>query len=410
MIDAKEKQVIRELAKQYMELACSDEQQRMNERMKATNDLKIVRPPVLIDEIPWYQMDIDGELACACTSDKRIQKLETFFRRAIYRRKHFKADTILEPFFRVTMAADSTGNGLKQKETIIRTDATNNIVSHAYEDLLEDESAIEQILIPAFTPRPDKDETNMAFYTELLGDAMPVKLCGHGIVYANLWDQIARLRGIEPIMYDLYDRPEYMHALIDKFCRITLAKMDFLEQQLHVDPTVANLHCTPAAISGLAEDGLQATWFRGTAQALTSVSPDMFKEFEIDHIKPLAERFAYTYYGCCEPLHNKIDVIKAIKNLRKIGVSPWADIESCAEQIKGDYVYSRKPNPAHVAIETDPEVIRRETEETVKACVKHGCPCEFVLKDISTVSHKPENLILWAQTVSDVLDQYYDKA
>jgi hypothetical protein len=32
---------------------------------------------------------------------------------------------------------------------------------------------------------------------------------------------------------------------------------------------------------------------------------------------------------------------------------------------------------------------------------------EFVLKDISTVSHRPENLIVWAQTVSDVLDAYY---
>jgi hypothetical protein len=34
---------------------------------------------------------------------------------------------------------------------------------------------------------------------------------------------------------------------------------------------------------------------------------------------------------------------------------------------------------------------------------------EFVLKDISTVSGKPENLIIWAKTVSDVLDEYYGK-
>lgn len=410
MIDAKEKQIIRDLAKQYMEMASSEKQQRMNERMKATNDLEIVRPPVLIDEIPWYQMDIDGELTCVCTGGKRIQKLETFLRRAIYRWKHFNADTLFEPFFRVVMAVDSTGIGVAKKESIIRTDATNNIVSHSYEDILEDESALEKILIPEFTPRPDKDEANMAFYTDLLGDIMPVKLCGHGKINANLWDQIANLRGIEPILYDLYDRPEYMHALIDKFCRITEKKMDFLNEQLHVDPTTPNLHCTPAMVSGLAEDGLKATWFRGTAQALTSVSPDMFKEFEIDHIKPLAERCAYTYYGCCEPLDDRMNVIKEIKNLRKIGVSPWADIESCAEQIGGNYVYARKPNPANVAIATDPDVIRREIEDTVKACIKHGCPCEFVLKDISTVSHKPENLIVWAQTVSDVLDQYYDKA
>ena len=39
--------------------------------------------------------------------------------------------------------------------------------------------------------------------------------------------------------------------------------------------------------------------------------------------------------------------------------------------------------------------------------IYYGCPYDYVLKDISTVSHKPENLIVWAQTVSDVLDKYY---
>ena len=58
----------------------------------------------------------------------------------------------------------------------------------------------------------------------------------------------------------------------------------------------------------------------------------------------------------------------------------------------------------------DPEHIRRETETTVKLCQKYGCPAEFVLKDISTVSHRPENLIVWAKTVSDVLDEYYEEA
>jgi hypothetical protein len=72
-------------------------------------------------------------------------------------------------------------------------------------------------------------------------------------------------------------------------------------------------------------------------------------------------------------------------------------------------VLSRKPNPAHVAISTDPDVIRREIEGTVKACIKYGCAYDYVLKDISTVSGRPENLIVWAQTVSDVLDKYYDQ-
>jgi hypothetical protein len=100
-------------------------------------------------------------------------------------------------------------------------------------------------------------------------------------------------------------------------------------------------------------------------------------------------------------------VIFKISNLRKVGVAPWAREEVMAERLGGKYVYARKPNPANVAISTDAEVIRRETEKTVKLCQRYGCPVEFVLKDISTVSHRPENLIVWAQTVSDVLDAYY---
>ena len=404
-----DKQIVRELARQYMEMACSEKQQKMNKRMLDTNDLKLVRPPVLMDEIPWYQMNIGNELTCLC-EDEKARDVEYFLRKAIYRWKHFAADTIFEPFWRVRMAYDSTGNGLERRENILRTDAFNNIVSHQLLDVLEDEETLDQAHAPEFTLRPDVDEANMNFYTDLLGDAMPVRLCGHDYIYFMPWDQISFLRGVEPIYMDLYDRPEYLHRMIKFFCDNEMKRLDFIEANSHVDPVVGGLHCTPGMVSGLAEDGWKATWFRGAAQLFSSVSPAMVKEFEVDYIKPLAERFAYTYYGCCEPLDNKIEIIKEIKNLRKIGVSPWANVESSAEQIRGDFVYARKPNPAYVAIYTDPEVVRKEIEETVKACIKYGCPCEFVLKDISTVSGRPENLITWAQTVSDVLDEYYDKA
>jgi hypothetical protein len=204
----------------------------------------------------------------------------------------------------------------------------------------------------------------------------------------------------------MYDRPEYLHKIIQKYISIARAELDFVEKNLDVTPS-ASLHCTPLAVSGLAEDGLKATWCRSMAQTFGVISPAMFKEFEVDYLHSVADRFAYTYYGCCEPLDDRISELKKISNLRKIGCSPWANVEKCAEQICGDYVLSRKPNPAHVAIKTDPEVIRRETEETVKACIKYGCPYDITLKDISTVSGRPENLIVWAKTVNDVLDRYY---
>lgn len=405
----KDKQIVRELAERYMELATSDRQKKANQRMRDTNDLKIVRPPVLLEEIPWYQMEIDGELTCQC-EDQGARNVETFFRRALYRHKHFRADNLFEPFFRVRMAYDSTGIGLSVKEKILRTDGTNNIVSHDYVDQLEDEAALDLIKVPTFTARPDKDAKAMEFYTDLLGDSIPVKLCGVGTYYDAAWDQIMRFHLLESVLYDLYDRPEYLHAIRQRWNDIRMAELDFIESQLKVDPTSPNLHCTPAYVSGLAEDGLKATWYRTMAQGFSEVSPEMHEEFDINYALPLAKRFAYTYYGCCEPLDRKLDIVFKIPNLRKVGVTPWAREEVMAERLGGKYVYSRKPNPANVATKADPEVIRKETEATVKLCQKYGCPVEFILKDISTVSHRPENLIVWAQTVSEVLDRYYGEA
>ncbi len=401
----KDKLIVRELAKKYMELATDEKQRKMNKRMKDTNDLKIVRPPVLIDEIPWAQMNIDDELTLLC-EDPRARAAEDFLRKAIYRRKHFRADTLLEPFYRITMAYSSSGIGITASEQIIKADGTH-IVSHEYADVLEDEDSVNLIQIPTFTAHPELDRERVEFYTELFGDTMPVKLCGKGFMYNAPWDQIVRYRGMEPVLFDFYDRPEHLHAIRQKFLEIAIAEMDFIESQLHVDPTYPELHCTPAYVSGLAEDGLKATWYRTMAQGFSEVSPEMQKEFDIDYALQVCERFAYTYYGCCEPLDRKLDVIFEIPNLRKVGVSPWAKEEVMAERLGGKYVYSRKPNPANVAIKTDPDVVRKETETTVKLCQKYGCPADFTLKDISTVSFRPENIIEWSNVVADVMDKYY---
>jgi hypothetical protein len=99
--------------------------------------------------------------------------------------------------------------------------------------------------------------------------------------------------------------------------------------------------------------------------------------------------------------------LKQIPNMRKIGASPWANIPSLAEQIGGDYVLARKPSPAMVAVELNEEALKTEITETVEACTKHKCPYEFVLKDISTVGHKPENLFNWVKITNRILDSYY---
>ena len=409
MITSSDKQLVRELAKNYLAQVSTEKQQRMFKRFRDTNDLKPGRPPVLLDEIPWYQMNMDDELTCRC-EDKDARGIELYFRKALFYMKHFKADNLYEPFVRIPRAFDSTGIGIEIKEVDLkRTDSQNNIVSREYADVLENEEALEQMHDPVFTLRPDKDAKRMEIYTEVLGDSIPIILSGFSYFYFAPWDKITRLRGVEPILIDLYDRPEYLHKIMEKYVSAAHAQLDFTEKELGVDLT-PNLHCTPSLVSGLEGEGLKSTWCRSMAQSFGVISPAMHKEFDIDYLQSVAKRFAYTYYGCCEPLDDKIEVLKTIPNLRKIGCSPWASVDRCAEQIGGNFVLSRKPNPANVAIHTDPEVIKQEIEATVKACIKHGCPYDYVLKDISTVSNKPSNLIVWSETVSEVLDRYYGES
>ena len=405
--------VVRELAKQYMEIAVSDRHVRMRQRFRDSNDLKIVRPPLIMEEIPWHEMNMDGELDCVCT-DERLRGMEWKLRMQLFREKHFRCDNYIEPVWTVGKSFENSGIGFEAQEEQRVWDEHNHIVSHHYTDVMEDERCLEKYHDPVITAHPEKDRENLAFAQEVLGEIMPVELRGCGIYYPP-WDRIARLRGVEPILTDIYDRPEYLHRIMALFTRGMACEMDQMNALGLYDPRLIALHCTPGQVTPDHEpDPAHYTcrdiWFRTMAQMFSSISPDAHYEFDMQYSIPLAARCAFTYYGCCEPLHDRIDKIKRYPNLRKIGVSPWADVEKSAEAIEGKYVLSRKPNPANVAQDTDPEVVRKEIESTVRLCRKYGCPCDITLKDISTVSYRPRNLIVWAETASEVLDEYYGEA
>lgn len=412
MITENEKKILRELAKRYSELAALEINDERKKRCQDINDCIRVRPPVWIDEIPWHEMDIDGQLILHC-QDEFARKMEWFFRSNLYRWKYIQADMVLPKFYPIYKSYSSTGIGVEINETIKKTDEKNNIVSHLYEDQLDTEEKLEKLKIPVITAYPEIDAKNLSMAEDILKDILPAKLCGSNVGFCP-WDDISMLRGVEPVLFDLIDRPEFMHRTMQKFTEIGIAQMEQMEKLGLLDSVPMSLHCTPPFVSKLAADSentvgakLSNVWYRGMAQMFSTVSPSMFEEFELDYIKPLAERCGLTYYGCCEPLDNFIPVLKKIKNLRKLGVSPWADEEKCAQQIGSNYVYARKPNPAMVSGTVDKDAVRAEIKKTLEICREYNCAAEFVLKDISTVGKNPKNLIDWNNTVQKTIDEFY---
>jgi hypothetical protein len=245
---------------------------------------------------------------------------------------------------------------------------------------------------------------------EVIGNILPVRIIGHNC-YMSQWDLIATYRGVTNLLYDLADRPEHCHAIM---ARITAMLVERYRQFEALDLFTAEtnlIHCTAGLCDDLRTEPGQPVlrrniWGRCMAQIFASVSPEMHEAFDINYQIQAMAPFGLIYYGCCEPLDKKIDIVRKIPNLRKISITPWADARIATEAIGKSYVVSLKPNPAHVGAAFDPSVFRMEITALLDACYRNGCNCEIVLKDISSVNHNPQNLQIWEREVMAIVQGY----
>ena len=97
-------------------------------------------------------------------------------------------------------------------------------------------------------------------------------------------------------------------------------------------------------------------------------------------------------------------MLRSIKNLRSIAVTPAADVKSCAEQIGRDYIISWRPNPTDmVCTGWDESRIRRIIREGIQSC-RNGF-FHINLKDIETVQGDPSRLARWMTIVRGEIEQ-----
>lgn len=405
--------ILRELAGRYA-IAANDDRNYENKRLhKAVNDLHMIRPVVLIDELPWNELNGEGELTLHC-EDPFLRGIEERMRRTLYQWNHFPADMTIAPYFGIEKVFHSSGIGVEVVQNTLQSDVTNHIVAHSFVDQMEDESFLERLHNTTITYDKDESEKRYNAAANVIGDIIPVKLTGNRWVFDTIWDDIAEWHGVENLLMDLAMRPEFMHAVAAKLTDIYLDKVRQFEELNLFEGYQTTVHSTAAFSDELPSksfDGEHFTtkdvWGRGAAQVFSSVSPAMRDEFDITYMKKAMEPFGLVYYGCCEPLHNMIDIVAQIPNLRKITVTPWADVDIAAENIGKRYVMAHKPSPSNVAGKTlDEELVRKELSHAIDACYRNGCSFDMVLKDISTVSYNPQNLIRWEQIAMELVKNY----
>jgi len=408
-ISQEDQAVLRALANEYAEAAALAVQAEKKTLWYSLNRLKMVRPMVVICQEPWHELEVSPELALQ-VEQPFWRRVEKSMRHTLYKWRHYPVDMVIDPVLAIPKAFTDSGYGFTPDEDIATLDVSNDVVGHNYHNQIQTEADILRFKIPDV--RLDREETHRreAEAHALFDGILPIRMAGTIPSFA-LWDRLAEWMGAEGILYDLADRPEFIHAVMERFTEAALGYIDRLEVEGLFDAEFNTIHCSYNYTDELPKPGYDPEkpragdcWTMGMAQIFSTVSPAMHDEFEVQYVKRIFERFGLVYYGCCEPLHDRIDVVRQLPNVRKISCSPWCDVEKAASQIRGDYVLSRKPSPAFLATDVvDWKQIENDLRETRRICAAYGTPLEYILKDISTVRYEPQRLNTWHELAMSVV-------
>lgn len=400
-----EMNVLSELGKTYAEIASLPIQKEKEELWRSLNRLKMERPMVVIDQIPWNEMDVDGSLVNQ-VKDPYWQGVESSLRQQIYQFKHMPADMVVNPCIMLPRLISHSGFGVAVDEEISVGDKTNGVVGHKFNNQFQEMEDVERIK----EPKIDLDRAGEAVVlqqaSEIFGGIAPVKLCASQ-THLGIWDTITMWMGVEACYIELMDRPELIHAIMKRFTEVKISEIEQLNALKVFDTYSNKCHCTYTYLDDLPGadcDRENATskdaWAFGLAQLFSSVSPDITDEFEVPYMQKLFPYFGAIYYGCCDRLDDRLDIVAKMPNIRKVSCSPWSKREEFAQKLPKEYIMSNKPTPALLAVDTmDYEAVRADVRRTIDAAKAGGVGLELIIKDISTVKYEPQRLWEWSKVV-----------
>ncbi len=411
----RDRDILRRLAGEVAQIAALPVHKERAFLWQKLNDRQSVRPMVWINEICWHEMNVDGELTLQA-EHPWAREQEQELRRTLYQWRHLRGDMIINDYLVCPLAIHSSDFGIVEDVDVVKTDDANEIVSRHFHVQIQDYADLDKIQMPVVTHHREATEICYQTMCEVYGGILPVKKQGQTHIWFTPWDYLIRWWGIEQAMIDFIERPDLIHAAVERMVDAWMVELDQFERQ-----NLLSLDCNNTRIgsggygytSQLPGKDLDPgyvkppnMWGCSNAQIFSEVSPDMQWEFAVKHDLRWLARWGLTYYGCCEPLDQKIEVLRRIPNLRKISASPWCDVERLIEKVGTDYVLSRKPSPAVLAGDVwHPEWAREDMRSFLERAGRR-CHVELIMKDISTVRYQPQRLWEWAAIAMELAEEF----
>jgi len=406
-------QVLRELASRQVELAAEPVMSERRALWLRHAALEGERPMILAETGGVLDELIPpGSLRCRANW---ARELERRLRELVFRCEQVRDDWVAEPWLNVPWFIDLGGFGVDV--LLERADNDGRLGSYRWDPPVKDlDRDLERLRMRS--PRVDRART-LAFVellNGLLGDILPVRVRGAYWWTTGLTWTAINLIGLQPLMMAMVDNPQGLHRLMAFLRDDMLHVLDWLEREGLLSLNNENDYVGSGSIGytdelprdGSAESGavrVSDLWGLSESQETVGVSPAMFEEYVFQYQEPIIRRFGLSYYGCCEPLHGRVEIIKRLPNLRRVSVSPWCDEQVMAEALGGDYIYCRKPKPTLISTpQFDEEMIRTDLRHTLQ--VASGCPLELVMKDVHTLSDQPWRLGRWVALAREVCAEF----
>ena len=361
---------------------------------------------LVFPEGSWCELLPDAALRCA---DQDARKIELELRRRIYGWEHFHDDTVVEKNWVVSKMVKNSGWGL-EAQWIPSPEARG---ARHFDPVIKSPADLAKLRFPEISYDAPASRRSFDEIQDLFGDILNVTLAGVKRMSYHLMSQYTALRGLEEVMMDMYAEPQMLHDAMAFFeeghRRILQQYVDQHLLEFNNDNTYqnsgGNSYTDELPLPDATPDRVrpQDMWASTEAQEMAQVSPEHHAEFILQYEKRLLMPFGLTGYGCCDDLTRKLDNVFTIPHLRRISISPWSNVEACAEKLNGDFIFSWKPNPAHLVGRFNDSAVREYIRHTIEAARRNGCVLEMILKDTHTCEHHPERFDRWTQIARQLI-------
>lgn len=421
MIDPKDRNIIRELATKCLDFASRPVMKERKRLWKAVHDLKAERPVILIETSTIDRFVRPSELLC---QDPFLRAVERNMRDTIHHEEEVGDDTVVEPYYRISWHLDISDFGVPVEMHPSTPPQNEPSIAYTFNFPIKKPEDIKKLKERTFSIDRKKTMHFKAVLEDVMGDILPVKVGNYdpflvepgdeiwtGNFFFGLTWQIYRFIGNDGFLYWLYDSPDTIHRLMSYMQDDRIALFEFLEKNDLLDMNTDNQMAGPRSygyVSDLSPPKnehkvtLKNLWGWAESQESTIISPEMYKEFVLPYLARLSSRFGLIYYGCCEPVDDRLELImEAIPNLRSVSVSGWANFKKVSDILGKKYVYSRKPTPAYISgANPDWRLVEEDMKKTYAAT--KDCNVEILFRDLYTINGDRQRLKEWVDMTKSI--------